>query len=78
MKSMKNKYWKTKKYHILLLLVLTGCFNWGTTALGYNFVEIIKNLLNKTLKMETYIDKIIYILFFSFCMGFTFFVSISS
>ena len=45
MKSIKNKYWKTKKYHILLLLVLTGCFNWGTTALGYNFVEIIKNLL---------------------------------
>jgi len=62
MKSMKNKYWKTKKYHILLLLVLTGCFNWGTTALGYNFVEIIKNLLNNTLKMETYIDKIIYLL----------------
>lgn len=62
MKSMKKKYWKTKKYHILLLLILTGSLNWGTTALGYNFVEIIKNLLNKTLKMETYIDKIIYLL----------------
>ena len=59
---MENKYLKTKMYQMIFLLLLIGSLNWGTTALGYNFVEIIKNLLNNSLKMETYIDKIIYFL----------------
>ncbi len=62
MNPMENKYWKTKMYHVVLLLVLIGSLNWGTTAFGYNFVEIIKNLLNNALGMQTYIDKIIYLL----------------
>jgi uncharacterized membrane protein YuzA (DUF378 family) len=62
MNPMEKKYWNTKMYHIVLLLVLIGSFNWGTTALGYNLVDIIKNLLNNALQMETYIDKIIYLL----------------
>lgn len=60
MNPMEKKYWKTKMNHIVLLLVLIGSLNWGTTALGYNLVDIIKNLLNNALRMETYIDKIIY------------------
>jgi uncharacterized membrane protein YuzA (DUF378 family) len=59
---MENKYWKTKMYQTILIILLIGSLNWGTTALGYNFVEIIKNLLNNSLKTETYIDKIIYFL----------------
>jgi len=49
-------------YQTILIILLIGSLNWGTTALGYNFVEIIKNLLNNSLKTETYIDKIIYFL----------------
>ena len=60
MNPMENKYWKTKMNHIVLIIVLIGSLNWGTTALGYNLVDIIKNLLNNILRMETYIDKIIY------------------
>jgi uncharacterized membrane protein YuzA (DUF378 family) len=59
---MENKYWKTKMYHMILILLLIGSLNWGATALGYNFIEIIKTLLNTNLKIETYIDKIIYFL----------------
>ena len=61
MDPMKKKYWQIKIYHILLILVLVGGFNWGTTALGFNFVEIIKNLLNNAVGTETYIDKLIYL-----------------
>lgn len=62
MNPMKKKYWEIKIYHILLILVLVGGLNWGTTALGYNFVDIIKNMLNNGFGIETYIDKIIYLL----------------
>ena len=61
MDPMKKKYWQIKIYHILLILVLVGGFNWGTTVLGFNFVEIIKNLLNNAIGIETYIDKLIYL-----------------
>jgi hypothetical protein len=59
---MDNKYWKTKMYQTILIILLISSFNWGTTALGYNFVEIIKDLLNYTFNTETHIDKIIYFL----------------
>jgi uncharacterized membrane protein YuzA (DUF378 family) len=62
MNSMETKYWQIKMYHILVLLVLVGGLNWGAVALGYNLVEMIKNLFNDALGMETYIDKIIYLL----------------
>ena len=32
MNPMEKKYWKTKMYHVVLLLVLIGSLNWGTTA----------------------------------------------
>jgi len=62
MNPMEKKYWKTKMNHIVIIIVLIGSLNWGMTALGYNLVDIIKNLLNNAFKMETYIDKIIYFL----------------
>jgi uncharacterized membrane protein YuzA (DUF378 family) len=55
-----------KKYGIMHLiviaLVIIGALNWGTTAFGYNLVDIIKNVVNKIAHRETYLDKIIYIL----------------
>jgi uncharacterized membrane protein YuzA (DUF378 family) len=59
MNSIKNC---NKMYLILVTLVLIGAINWGTTAFGYNLVNIIKNTLNKAVGMETYLDKIIYVL----------------
>lgn len=55
-----------KKYGIMHLivvaLVIIGALNWGTTAFGYNLVDIIKNCVNKLAHRETHLDKIIYIL----------------
>jgi uncharacterized membrane protein YuzA (DUF378 family) len=62
MNEMEKKYWQVKMYHILLLLVLVGGLNWGATAVGYNIVDILKNYLNSLVGMETYLDKIIYLL----------------
>ena len=57
---------KEEKYNIMYLivvgLVVIGALNWGTTAFGYNLVDIIKNTLNKIIGRETYLDKIIYVL----------------
>jgi uncharacterized membrane protein YuzA (DUF378 family) len=55
------KYTDLQMYHIMLVLVLIGGINWGTTALGYNLVEIIHVYLNNLFKTETYYDKVIYI-----------------
>ncbi len=59
---MENKYWQIKMYHILVFLVLVGGLNWGTTALGYNLVDMLKNTLNNALGMETKADTIVYLL----------------
>lgn len=62
MNDMEKKYWQVKMYHILLLLVFVGGLNWGTTALGYNLVDMLKNTVNNLIGMETYLDKIVYLL----------------
>jgi uncharacterized membrane protein YuzA (DUF378 family) len=62
MNDMETKYWQVKMYHLLLLLVFVGGLNWGTTALGYNLVEMLKNTINNLVGMETYLDKIVYLL----------------
>ena len=49
---------------LLVLLVLLGGINWGTTAIGYNFVEILSNKLNKLFNINKPFDKIIYIIIF--------------
>jgi uncharacterized membrane protein YuzA (DUF378 family) len=58
---MKNEYLKTKKYMILILLLI-GSLNCGTTVLGYNFIEKTNILLNNNFNTKYPIDKIIYLL----------------
>jgi uncharacterized membrane protein YuzA (DUF378 family) len=53
---------KLKVHQIALALVLIGAVNWGTTAFGYNLVEMLHTNLNSLLGMETYSDKIIYVI----------------
>ena len=53
---------KLKVHQIALALVLIGAVNWGTTAFGYNLVEMLTNTLNSSIGMETYVDKIIYVI----------------
>ena len=48
-------------YHLSLALVLVGAVNWGTTALGYNLVEMLTSFVNNLVGMDTYLDKVIYI-----------------
>ena len=60
---MNSKGKKCNKMHLILVaLVVIGSINWGTTAFGYNLVDIIKSALNKAVGQETYLDKIIYVL----------------
>jgi uncharacterized membrane protein YuzA (DUF378 family) len=61
-KIFKNFYWITKIWMILTAIVIIGALNWGTTALGYNLVELLSNYLNSLRKTNYPIDKIIYII----------------
>ncbi len=62
-KKMYNKiYLKTKLNMILLAIVFIGAINWGATALGYNFVELLSSNINKSLQVNYPIDKIIYVI----------------
>ena len=58
---MGNEYLKTKKY-IILIFLLIGSLNCGTTVVGYNFIEKINILLNNNFNTTYPIDKIIYLL----------------
>jgi len=61
-KKMYNKiYLKTKINMVLFAVVFIGAINWGTTALGYNFVELLTKNINTSLNVNYPIDKIIYI-----------------
>lgn len=54
-----------QKYYlriIITFLVLIGALNWGTFAIGYNFVEIISNFINNLFNTNIKIDTFIYIL----------------
>ena len=57
----KNNQMKIKLHMLLIGLVLIGAVNWGTTALGYNLVEILSTTVNKTFKLNIPINNIIYI-----------------
>jgi uncharacterized membrane protein YuzA (DUF378 family) len=46
----------------LTAIVIIGALNWGTTAVGYNLVELLSNNLNGLLKTNYPFDKIIYII----------------
>ncbi len=62
-KKMYNKiYFKTKLNMILFAIVFVGAINWGATALGYNFVELLSLNINKYFQVNYPIDKIIYVI----------------
>ncbi len=62
-KKMYNKiYLKTKLNMILFAIVFVGAINWGATALGYNFVELLSLNINKYFQVNYPIDKIIYVI----------------
>lgn len=46
---------------ILMAFVIVGAVNYGTTAFGYNLIEILNNKINHLVNKHTYLDKIIYI-----------------
>jgi len=60
MNSFNKYYWMTKLRMLLVCLVLIGALNWGTTAYGYNLVEIVSNKIDS--KGTYHFKKIIYIL----------------
>ena len=45
----KNNQMKIKLHMLLIGLVLIGGVNWGTTAFGYNLVEILSSTLNNSI-----------------------------
>jgi hypothetical protein len=61
-KMYKKIYLKTKINMLLFSIIFIGAINWGTTALGYNIVELLSKNINSTLKVNYPIDKIIYII----------------
>ena len=56
----KTLYLKSKLNMLFCTLVLLGAFNWGTTALGYNLVELFSSFINQQLNTSYAIDKVIY------------------
>lgn len=61
-KMYKKIYKKTRINMLLFSIVFIGAINWGTTALGYNLVELLSKNINSALKVNFPIDKIIYII----------------
>jgi uncharacterized membrane protein YuzA (DUF378 family) len=61
-KTFKKYYWGAKIRMFLTAIVIIGALNWGTTAVGYNLVELLSNNLNGLLKTNYPFDKIIYII----------------
>jgi uncharacterized membrane protein YuzA (DUF378 family) len=61
-KKMYKFYFMTKIRMLVTAVVIIGAINWGTTALGYNLVEMLSKFINTALKTNLPIDKAIYIL----------------
>ena len=55
-------YTMTRVRMIVTAIVIIGAINWGTTALGYNLVEMLSNFINTLFKIDLPIEKSIYIL----------------
>jgi len=60
--KMSKIYAMTRVRMIVTAIVIVGAINWGTTALGYNLVEMLSKFINTSLKIDFPIDKSIYIL----------------
>jgi len=61
-KMYKKIYLKTKINMVLFSIVFIGAINWGATALGYNFVELLSKTINMQFNSNLPIDKIIYVI----------------
>jgi uncharacterized membrane protein YuzA (DUF378 family) len=61
---MENKifYNKVSFHMFLILIVIIGAINWGTTAMGYNLVEMLSQFVNKLFNSNISFDKIIYLI----------------
>lgn len=55
-------YTRVRIHQIMIALVLIGAFNWGSSLLGFNLVEILNNQIDMLLKMKTNINILIYVL----------------
>jgi len=62
MKHSTRTYLRAKMNMVIVAIVIIGALNWGTTAFGYNLVEILNNNINNFLGYQSYVDKIIYII----------------
>ena len=62
----KNKmyklYFDTKIRILVTGIVILGAINWGTTAFGYNLVDMLSKTINSFAKIDYPIDKITYII----------------
>ena len=58
----KRIYWNTKLHMVVLALLVIGGLNWGTTAFGYNLVEMLSDFINRMINRNYAIDKVIYVL----------------
>jgi uncharacterized membrane protein YuzA (DUF378 family) len=47
---------------ILIIIVLVGGVNWGTTAMGFNIVEKINLALSRIFHKRLWLDRVIYVL----------------
>ena len=62
MKHSTATYLRAKMNMVIAAIVIIGALKWGTTAFGYNLVEILNNNINSFLGYQSYTDKIIYII----------------
>lgn len=47
---------------ILTVLVIIGAINWGAHAMDYNIVDFLSESINKSLKTDLHLNKVIYML----------------
>ena len=62
MTNVNSVYIRVKIHMILMALVIIGAINWGTTAFGYNLVEILNTQIDLLFGTKSYINKIIYVI----------------
>jgi len=62
MSDSKSIYFRVKLHMVLIALVIIGAINWGTTAFGYNLVEILNYQINSLFGRETYFNRVVYVI----------------
>lgn len=57
-----NSIFKIKIHMLMMAFLIIGAVNWGTHALGYNFIDILSNGINKIFHSNIPINNIIYLI----------------